>query len=96
MFDTILIITLFLLASFLVCLLTLRLSINVKHLCLFFSFITDINVFFKIPTTPFIKNNKKSGLIWVRFLELQVVCLFFINEFLRKNTNDEHLKIKFT
>ena len=36
MFDTLLIITLFLLASLLVCLLTLKLSINIKHLCLFF------------------------------------------------------------
>ena len=52
MFDTLLIITLFLLASLLVCLLTLRLSINVKHLCLFFSFITDINGFCEISTTP--------------------------------------------
>ena len=64
MFDTLLIITLFLLASLLVCLLTLRLSINVKHLCLF-SLNTDINGFFEIPTPspfiltpPFIKYNK--------------------------------------
>ena len=45
MFDTLLIITLFLLASLLVCLLTLRLSINIKHLCLFFHslpILTDI------------------------------------------------------
>ena len=35
MFNTLLIITLFLLASLLVCLLTLRMSINIKHLCLF-------------------------------------------------------------
>ena len=49
MFDTLLIVTLFLLASLLVCLLTLRLSINIKHLSLF-SFITDINGFFEIPS----------------------------------------------
>ena len=36
MFDTLLIIALFLLASLLVFLLTLRLSINIKHLSLFF------------------------------------------------------------
>ena len=36
MFDTLLIITLFLRASLLVCLLTLRLRINIKRLCLFF------------------------------------------------------------
>ena len=52
MFDTLLIITLFLLASLLVCLLTLRLSINIKHLCLFFSFIADIKGYFAIPTPP--------------------------------------------
>ena len=51
MFHTLLIITLFLLASFLVCLITLRLSINIKHLS-FFSFITNINGFFEIPTRP--------------------------------------------
>ena len=51
MFDTLLIITLFLLASRLVCLRTLRLSIKVKHLCLF-SFITDINGFLEIPNPP--------------------------------------------
>ena len=62
MFDTLLITTLFLLTSLLVCLLSLRLSINVKHLSLFW-FITDINEFF--PTSPrlfwpptFIKVNK--------------------------------------
>ena len=51
MFDTLLIITLFLLASLLVCLLTLRLSISIKHLSLFW-FITDINGYFEIPTPP--------------------------------------------
>ena len=67
MFDNLLIITLFLLlASLLVCLLTLTLSINIKHLSLF-SFIADINGF-KIlklrplvyfdPLPPFIKFNK--------------------------------------
>ena len=45
MFDTLLIISLFLLASLVVCLLTLRLSINIKYLCLFFHslpILTDI------------------------------------------------------
>ena len=45
------IITLFLQALLLVCLPTLRLSINIKHLSLF-SFITDINGFFEIPNPP--------------------------------------------
>ena len=49
MFGTLLIITLFLEPSLFVCLLTLRLSINIKHLSLF-SFISDINRFFEIPT----------------------------------------------
>ena len=65
MFDTLLIITLFLLGSLLVCLVTLRLSINIKHLSLF-SFITDINRYFEIPASrgmfilnpPLIKFNK--------------------------------------
>ena len=48
MFDTLLITTLFLIASLLVCLLTLRLSINIKYLFLL-SFITDINEFFTTP-----------------------------------------------
>ena len=42
MFDTLLLITLFLLASLHVCLLTLFMSL--------FPFITDINGFFEIPT----------------------------------------------
>ena len=59
MFDNLLIITLFLLALLLACLLTLRLSINIKHLYLsLFTFITDINGYFEIPTLPFIKFNK--------------------------------------
>ena len=43
MFDTLLITTMLLLASLLACLPTSRLSINIKYLCLFFSFIADIN-----------------------------------------------------
>ena len=59
-FDTLLIITLFLLASLLVCLLSLKLSISIKHLCLFFPFITHINEYIKIsnPLPPFIKFNE--------------------------------------
>ena len=47
MIDTLLIITLFLLTSLLVCLFTIRLSINIKNLFLF-SLITDINGYFEI------------------------------------------------
>ena len=46
MFDTLLIITSFLLASLLVCLLTLRLNINIKHFMSLFSFTTDIIGYF--------------------------------------------------
>ena len=52
MFDTLLIITLFLQVSLLVCLLTLRSSINIKHLCLFFHSLPILTDFFKIPTPP--------------------------------------------
>ena len=52
MFDTLLIITLFLLASLLVCLLTLRLSINIKHLCLLFHLLPILTDFFKFRTPP--------------------------------------------
>ena len=55
MFDTILIITLSLLASLLLCLLTLRLSISVKHFCLFFHSLPILTGFFKFrPPPPFI------------------------------------------
>ena len=52
MFDTLLIITLFLLASLLVCLLTLRLSINVKHLRLIFHSLLILTVFLKLRPPP--------------------------------------------
>ena len=64
MFDNPLIITLFLLASLLVCFLTLRLSINIKHLCLFFHsspILTDLLKFLPPPVyfdPPSIKFNK--------------------------------------
>ena len=62
MFDTLLITTLFLLASLLVCLLSLRLSINIKHLYLFFHLFPLFEDFFQLPpfilTPPFIKVNK--------------------------------------
>ena len=58
MIDTLWIITLFLLASLLVCLPTLRLSINVKHLCLFFHSLPILTDFLKLHTPPFIKYNK--------------------------------------
>ena len=55
----------FLLASLLVCSLTLRLSINIISTFMsLFSFITDINGFFEIPTSPFIKFKKNIRKIW--------------------------------
>ena len=48
MFDTILIITSFLLASLFDCLLTLRLSINIKHLCLFFHSLPILTDFYNL------------------------------------------------
>ena len=61
MFDTFLIITLFLLSSLLVCLLTLRLSINIKHLCLYFHSLPTLTDFLKFqnsnpPVFKFHKN----------------------------------------
>ena len=50
--DTLLIITLFLLASLLVCLPTLRLSINVKHLCLFFHSLPILTDYLKLHNPP--------------------------------------------
>ena len=45
----------FLLASLLVCLLTLRLSINIKHLCLFFHSLPILTDFLKfLPLPPFL------------------------------------------
>ena len=53
MFDTLLIVTLFLLASLLVCLLTLRLSINIKHLCHLYHSLPMLTDFLKFrPPTP--------------------------------------------
>ena len=55
MFDTVLITTLFLLASLLVFFITLRLSINIQHVCLFFHFfhsLPRLRDFFRPP--PFI------------------------------------------
>ena len=55
----------FLLASLLVCSLTLRLSINIMSTFMsLFSFITDVNGFFEIPTSPFIKLKKDIRKIW--------------------------------
>ena len=63
MFDTLLIITLFLLASLLVCLLTLRLSINVKHLCLFCHSLPILTDLLKFRHPPFIRYNKSNNCI---------------------------------
>ena len=59
MFDTLLIITLFLLASLLVCLLTLRLSINIIHLCLFLHSLPILTDFLKFHPTPRLLNLTK-------------------------------------
>ena len=68
MFDTTLIITLFLLAPLRVCLLTLRFSINIKHLCLVphsFPILTD---FLKShPLNYFILRNLATILPWPSF-----------------------------
>ena len=75
MFDILLIITLLLLASLLVCLLTLRLSINIKHLCLFFSFITDIN---ELIVTLFLLTSLLVSLLTLRLsISIKPLCLFF-------------------
>ena len=59
MFDTPLIINLFLLASLSVCLLTLRMSINIKHLYLFFIHYRHQRIFLNSdPPPPFVKFNK--------------------------------------
>ena len=55
MFDSLLIITLFSLASLLVRLLTLRLSINTKHLCLFFHSLQILTDLLKFQPPLFIK-----------------------------------------
>ena len=53
MFDTLLIMTLLLKASVLACLLTLGLSINIKHhLCLFFHSLPILTDFLKFPLPP--------------------------------------------
>ena len=52
MFDTLLITTLFLQASRLVCLLTLRSSINIKHYCLFFHPLPTLTDFLKFRPPP--------------------------------------------
>ena len=60
MFDTILIITLLLLASLLVCLLTLRLSINIKHSCLFFHLLPILmDILKSLPPPPRLFNLTK-------------------------------------
>ena len=57
MFDTLLIIASFLLASLLVCLITLRLSIDIKHLCLLFRSLPILTDFLKFqPLPPFIRH----------------------------------------
>ena len=78
MFDILLIITLFLQAS-LVCLLILRLNINITHLPLF-PFITDINGFFGIPPplpNPFITHLRVLAINHVFWRLLFSVCFCF-------------------
>ena len=69
MFDTLLTITLFLLASLLVCLLTLRLSININFLCLFLHSLPILRDFLKFrPPTPCLLNLTKISdkSLWVK------------------------------
>ena len=61
MFDTLLIITLFLLASLLVHLLTLRLSINTKHLCIFIHSLQILTDFLRCRPPPPSHLLKKSS-----------------------------------
>ena len=67
--------TLFSLASLLLCLLTLSLSINIKHLCLFFHSLPILTDLLKFRPTPFIlspqfikfnKNLRPPLLFWPR------------------------------
>ena len=89
MFDTLLINTLFLLASLLVCLLNLRLSINIKHICLIYaSFIHSLPIltdYLKFrPPPPFI--------LTPRLLNLTKISdppVYFDLPFIR------HLRVKF-
>ena len=87
MFDTLLITTLFLLASLLARLLTLRLSINIKHLCLFFHSLL-IWCFFRPPpslfilTPSFIKVNENlRGNIIFRIQKIKKFCQNEIKRF---------------
>ena len=59
MFDTPLIINLFLLASLSVCLLTLRMSINIKHLYLFFIHYRHQRIFLNSDPPPRLLNLTK-------------------------------------
>ena len=81
MFDTLLIITLFLLASLLVCLLTLRLNINVKHLCLFFHpslILTDILKFRQVFYKNFADVTRKYLCRSLFLIKLQALEHLFI------------------
>ena len=76
-----LIITLFLLASLLVCLLTLRLNINVKHLCLFFHpslILTDILKFRQVFYKNFADVTRKYLCRSLFLIKLQALEHLFI------------------
>ena len=78
MFDTLLIIILFLLASLLVCLLTLRLSINIKHSCPFFHSLAILMNFLKFQSPPPVYLAPKSRKIYSFTAILQKLFLYFI------------------
>ena len=62
MFQTLLFISLFLLATLLVCLFTLRLNINIKHLCLFFHSLPILTDIFKFRPLRLLNLTKVSDL----------------------------------
>ena len=94
MFDTLLIITLFLPASLLVCLLTLRLSINIKHLCLFFHpTLPPFNLTSPPPLPPliaFIRHIRVALVILYEIDSIACGTLFLKVLFLQKFAGNEY------
>ena len=78
MLHTLLIITLFLLASLPVCLLTLRLSINVKHLCHFFHSLLILTDILKFWLSCLLNLTKISNLTTTFIRHLKVSICWFI------------------
>ena len=65
MFDALLIITLFLIASLLACLLTLRLSIIIKHLCLCLHSLPTLTDILKFRPSRLLNLTKISDLLFI-------------------------------